>query len=180
MCEESIEKDACQFYELPLPATYLRKTRGLRELCVTLAYSPAVRTTRLDYLATQISFRLVKGASLDEVQGYFNRDKQEENETRSDDAEPNRDISAQLRSRGTVQSSKWTFKQRNPAEKWFVVVIRQDREWNHPDVLDKEPYSLVVTVADRDNERAQLYTEIQAQLELQLQAREEARQRAAF
>jgi hypothetical protein len=179
MCEESIEKDACQFYELPLPATYLRKTRGLRELCVTLAYSPAVRTTRLDYLATQISFRLVKGASLDEVQAYFNKDKQEENETRRDDAEPNRDISAQLRSRGTVQSSKWTFKQRNPAEKWFVVVVRQDREWNHPDVLDKEPYSLVVTVADRDNERAQLYTEIQAQLELQLQAREEARQRAA-
>lgn len=67
MCEETIEKDACQFFELPLPASYLRKTRGLRELSVTLAYSPAVRTTRLDYLATQISYRLVKGKSLDEV-----------------------------------------------------------------------------------------------------------------
>lgn len=180
MCEETIEKDACQFFELPLPASYLRKARGLRELSVTLAYSPAVRTTRLDYLATQISYRLVKGKSLDEVQAHFNKENQDEAETRNDDAATNRDISAQLRSRGTVQSSKWTFKQRNPDEKWFVVVIRQDREWNHPDVLVEEPYALVVTVSDRDNEQAQLYTEIQATLALQLQAREEARQRAAI
>ncbi|MDD2037498.1 S8 family peptidase [Pseudomonas putida] len=180
MCEETIEKDACQFFELPLPASYLRKSRGLRELSVTLAYSPAVRTTRLDYLATQISYRLVKGKSLDEVQAHFNKDNQDEAETRNDDAATNRDISAQLRSRGTVQSSKWTFKQRNPEEKWFVVVIRQDREWNHPDVLAEEPYALVVTVSDRDNEQAQLYTEIQATLALQLQVREEARQRAAM
>ncbi|OPE12641.1 hypothetical protein APA59_33745 [Pseudomonas aeruginosa] len=53
-------------------------------MSVTLAYSPAVRTTRLDYLATQISFRLVKGASLEEVETYFNKDKQDENETRRD------------------------------------------------------------------------------------------------
>lgn len=180
MCEETIEKDACQFFELPLPASYLRKARGLRELSVTLAYSPAVRTTRLDYLATQISYRLVKGKSLDEVQAHFNKENQDEAETRNDDVATNRDISAQLRSRGTVQSSKWTFKQRNPDEKWFVVVIRQDREWNHPDVLVEEPYALVVTVSDRDNEQAQLYTEIQATLALQLQAREKARQRAAI
>ncbi|APO80050.1 MULTISPECIES: S8 family peptidase [Pseudomonas] len=180
MCEETIEKDACQFFELPLPASYLRKARGLRELSVTLAYSPAVRTTRLDYLATQISYRLVKGKSLDEVQAHFNKENQDEAETRNDDAATNRDISAQLRSRGTVQSSKWTFKQRNPDEKWFVVVIRQDREWNHPDVLVEEPYALVVTVSDRDNEQAQLYSEIQATLALQLQAREQARQRAAI
>ncbi|ROM82224.1 peptidase S8 [Pseudomonas brassicacearum] len=178
MCEEAIEKDSCQFYELPLPASYLRKAKGIRELSVTLAYSPAVRTTRLDYLATQISYRLVKGESLEAVQKSFNHEKQDEEKTRNDDAIPNRDISAQLRSRGTVQSSRWIFKQRNPTEKWFVVVIRQDREWNHPDVLDKEPYALVVTVADRDNERAQLYTEIQATIAQQVQAREQVRQEA--
>lgn len=178
MCEEAIEKDSCQFYELPLPASYLRRTKGIRELSVTLAYSPAVRTTRLDYLATQISYCLVKGESLEAVQKFFNHDNQDEAKTRNDDATLNRDISAQLRSRGTVQSSRWTFKQRNPAEKWFVVVTRQDKEWNHPDVLDKEPYALVVTVADRDNERAQLYTEIQATIAQQVQAREQVRQEA--
>ncbi len=180
MCEESIERDACQFYELPLPATYLRTARGSRELTVTLAYSPAVRTTRLEYVATQITYRLVKGKSLDEVQAFFNKDLQDETKVRKDDAETNREITAQLRGRGTVQSSRWTFKQRKPTEKWFVVVIRQDRDWNHPDVLDQEPYALVVTVADRDNEKAQLYAEIQATLTSQIQAREQARPRASF
>lgn len=180
MCEESIERDACQFYELPLPASYLRTARGSRELTVTLAYSPAVRTTRLDYVATQITYRLVKGKSLDEVQAFFNKDLQDETKVRKDDAETNREITAQLRGRGTVQSSRWTFKQRKPTEKWFVVVIRQDRDWNHPDVLDLEPYALVVTVADRDNEKAQLYAEIQATLTSQIQAREQARPRASL
>jgi len=172
MSEESIENDSCQFFELPLPPDYLRSTRGTRELTVTLAHSPAVRTTRIDYLATQISYRLVKGTSLDEVQKYFNQLKKAETDTRNDDATPNRDISAQTRSRGTVQSSRWTFQQRKPNEKWFVVVIRQDREWSHPDVLDKEPYALVVTVADRDNEKADLYNQIQALIRQQAAARE--------
>lgn len=56
-----------------------------------------------------------------------------------------------------------------------MVVIRQDREWNHPDVLDEEPYALVVTVADRDNENAQLYTQIQALIAQQAEVREQQR-----
>lgn len=178
MCEETIEKDSCQFYELPLPRSYLRRTNGKRELTVTLAHSPAVRTTRLDYIATLMSFRLVKGESLEQVQAHFNKEEQGEAESRNDDASPNREITAQQRGRGTVQSSKWTFKRRNPNEKWFVVVIRQDRDWEHPDVLEKEPYALVVTVADRENEQAQLYTEIQASIALQLRTRAAQRQRA--
>jgi hypothetical protein len=126
----------------------------------------------VEYLATQISFRLVKGTSLDEVQKHFNQVSKADVESRNDDAVPNRDISAQQRSRGTVQSSRWTFERRNPDEKWLVVVVRQDREWNHPDVLDEEPYALVVTVADRDNENAQLYTQIQAVIAQQAEARE--------
>lgn len=170
--EQTIEKDSCQFFELPLPPDFLRKGLATRELTVTLAYSPAVRTTRIEYLATQISFRLVKGTSLDEVQRHFNQATKADAESRNDDATNNRDITAQQRSRGTVQSSRWTFKRRNPNEKWFVVVIRQDREWNHPDVLDEEPYALVVTVADRDNEDAQLYTQIQAVIAQQAAVRE--------
>ncbi|EHK68790.1 hypothetical protein PPL19_22444 [Pseudomonas psychrotolerans L19] len=173
LSEESIENNSCQFFELPLPPDYLRSSRATRELTVTLAYSPAVRTTRIEYLATQISYRLVKGSSLDEVQKHFNQLNKAETETRNDDATPNRDISAQARSRGTVQSSRWTFQQRKPDEKWFVVVIRQDREWSHPDVLEKEPYSLVVTVADRDNEKADLYNQMQALIQQQLAAREQ-------
>jgi hypothetical protein len=79
---------------------------------------------------------------------------------------------------------KWTFKQRDPDEKWFVAVTRQDRDWADSIVNDKEAYALVVTVADRDNERANLYVEIEARIQQQVQVRERERQeerlRAAF
>ncbi|HBR1600098.1 S8 family peptidase [Klebsiella quasipneumoniae] len=170
-CEEQIENNAHQFFELPFPASFLRSQRATREIRITLAYSPAVRTTRLDYTATRIGFRLVKGRSLDEVQASFNHQTQSETETRSDDAQTNRVVSAQQRERGTVQSSVWTFRQRNPDEKWFIVVTRQDRDWGEAFSSEQEPYALVVTATDRDNEQAQLYTQIQAQIREQERAR---------
>lgn len=80
-------------------------------------------------MATKMSFRLVKDQSLESVQKHFNHDTQDETKTRNDDATNNRDISADLRSKGTVQSSTWRIKQPKPSEKWFVVITRQDRDW---------------------------------------------------
>ncbi len=165
MAEDSIENNTHQFYELPLPASFLRANRASRELRVTLAYSPPVRTTRLEYTATKMSFRLIKGLSLEDVEQHFNHDTQDDNKTRNDDATANRNISTQIRDKGTVQSSVWHFKQRNPDEKWFVVVTRQDRDWGElSPCLDQEHYALVVTATDRENEQAQLYTEIQLRI----------------
>lgn len=90
--EQTIEKDSCQFFELPLPPDFLRRSLATRELTVTLAYSPAVRTTRIEYLATQISYRLVKGASLEEVQKHFNQAEKADVDSRNDDATGNREI----------------------------------------------------------------------------------------
>lgn len=172
MAEDSIENNAHQFYELPLPESYLRRNRATRELRVTFAYSPPVRTTRMEYIATKMSFRLVKGQSLQEVQRHFNYDTRKETETRNDDAISNRTISTQTRDKGTVQSSIWHFKQRNPTEKWFVVITRQDRDWGFPSLcLDHEPYALVVTATDRDNQQAQLYAEIQVRIREQERVR---------
>ncbi len=172
MAEDSIENNIHQFYELPLPENFLRTSRASRELRVTLAYSPVVRTTRLEYTATKMSFRLIKGKSLEEVQLHFNHETQNENETRNDDATPNRNISAQIRDKGTVQSSSWYFKQRKPDEKWFVVVTRQDRDWGDSSpCLDQEHYALVITATDRENEQAQLYTEIQLRIQEHVRAR---------
>jgi mannitol/fructose-specific phosphotransferase system IIA component len=55
-------------------------------------------------------------------------------------------------------------------------VVRQDRDWN-PSAAEKEAYSLVVTVADRDNEHAQLYTQMQALLAEQAVVREQQQAR---
>ncbi|RLA43173.1 MAG: peptidase S8 [Gammaproteobacteria bacterium] len=173
MAEESIENNAHQFFELPLPESYLRSERSLREVRVTLAYTPPVRTTRLDYIATKISYKLVKATSLVDVEQRFNHDTQQETASMKDHA-GGRTITADTRSRGTVQSSVWQFKRGNPEQKWFVVVTRQDKDWGGlSPCLDLEPYALVVTVADQENQQAQLYNEIQ--LRIQAQARIRAR-----
>ncbi|HIE8535554.1 TPA: S8 family peptidase [Klebsiella variicola subsp. variicola] len=171
MCEEQIENDKHQFFELPLPASFLRTQRAVRELHITLAFSPAVRTTRLDYVATQISFRLVKGTSLQEVQQYFNHDIQDGTDSRNDDATSNRSITAQQRDHGTLQSSSWTFKSRSPNEKWFVVVTRNDCEWGASLNNQYESYALVVTATDRENAEANLYAEIEARIREQERSR---------
>jgi len=174
IAEDKIENNAHHFFELLLPPEFLRTQRAAREIRVTLTHCPSVRTTRLDYVATKMHFRLVKDTSLESVQRHFNHNTQDETDTRNDDATGNRDITAELRSKGTVQSSTWRMKQRNPDEKWFVVVTRQDRDWGEALSLEQEDYALVVTVTDRDNEHAQLYTQISQQIELQIQARARA------
>ena len=175
MAEEKIENNSHHFFELPLPDDFLRSQRASREIRVTLSYCPAVRTTRIDYVATKMSFRLVKDQSLESVQRHFNHSTQDETKTRNDDATSNRDISAELRGKGTVQSSTWRIKQPKPSEKWFVVITRQDRDWGEALSFEQEDYALVVTVTDRENEEAQLYSQISQRIELK--ARERARAR---
>lgn len=171
MAEETIENDAHHFFELPLPEEFLRTQRAAREIRVTLSYLPAVRTTRLDYTATRINFRLVNGDSLEVVQRHFNYETRGETDTRNDDAINNRDIGPELREKGTIQSATWRIRSRNPNEKWFVVITRQDRDWGRSMSLELEHYALVITVTDRENENAQLYTQISQRIEQQQRAR---------
>ena len=63
--EEEIERDSTQFFELPLPASFLRSALATRELSVTLAYSPAVRTARHDAWLTNIAL-----SRFAEAEGY--------------------------------------------------------------------------------------------------------------
>ncbi|WP_213539965.1 S8 family peptidase [Nitrosospira sp. NRS527] len=175
LTEDGIENNAHQFYELPLPDIFLRKDRATRELRVTLAHCPPVRTTRLDYSATKIFYRLVKGATLEEVQQHFNHDTQGETEARNDDSPGNRTITSQLRGKGTVQSSVWQFRQLTPEYKWFIVVTRQDRDWGEALCLEQERYALVITVTDRENEEAQLYAQIQSRIHVQQRERARAK-----
>jgi hypothetical protein len=79
---------------------------------------------------------------------------------------------------GSVDHYSWTFKQGKPGEKWFVVVARVDKDWS-PSAAEKESYSLVMTVADRDNEQAQLYTQIHQRIAEQAVVREQERAKQA-
>ncbi len=171
LAEDRIENDKCHFYELPLPQSFWSPGKRVREITVALAYSPDIRTTRLDYRMSKLWYTLVTATDMDEVERAFQRNREEGMGERS----TNRWITNDDRKTGTLQVSRWTFKApiRN-GNKIFVVVTRQDAQWGN--VADgHEPYALVSVLADRENAAVNLYAQVRAQLEARAQARARAR-----
>jgi hypothetical protein len=169
ICEEQIGNDRCQFYAVPIPDELWEGRRRTREVTVALAYSPVVRTTRLDYRMTRLKFSLVVANSLHEVAVAFqhNRDKG------IPERDYNRWMSGTKRHAGTLQVSRWTFKERPPGH-LFIVVIRQDAPWSIVND-DPEPYALCVSIADRANVHSHLYAQIQAVLRARVEQRARTR-----
>jgi hypothetical protein len=169
ICEEQIGNDRCQFYAVPIPDELWDGRRRTREVTVALAYSPVVRTTRLDYRMTKLKFSLVVANSLDEVATAFQHNRDEGMPER----DYNRWLSSTARQAGTLQVSRWTFKLRPPGQ-LFIVVTRQDAPWSIVND-DLEPYALCVSIADRDNLDSRLYAQVQALLRARVEQRARAR-----
>jgi len=171
LAEDGIANDKCHFYELPIPACFWSSGKRQREITVALAYSPDIRTTRLDYRMSKIWYTLVRAKDLDEVEQAFKKNREEG----MGEIALNRWLTNLDRKAGTLQVSRWEFKvpPRN-GQKVFAVVTRQDTPWGT--VADgAEAYSLVAVLADRENAQANLYAEVRTQLEARAQARARAR-----
>ena len=164
--EETIGVNNHHFFEVPLPKTWWEGKRRLRAVSVALAYAPEVRTTRLDYRATKIGFRLVAADSLDRVTQAFRRRREKGMKERV----RNRWISSEKRNSGTLQVSRWQFKGRVNSGRLFIVVTRQDAPWSS--VSDQpESYALSVVLDDRERADASLYAEVRAVLQARTRAR---------
>ena len=171
LAEDRIDNNKCHFYELPTPDDFWSRGRRNREITVALAYSPEVRTTRLDYRMSKLWFTLVTATSLDEVERAFQRNREEGMGERNS----GRWLSNADRKHGTLQVSRWTFKRPvQPGQRVFVVATRQDTPWGVV-AETSEPYALTVVLADRENATVNLYAQVQAQLRLRTQARARAR-----
>jgi len=172
IAEERITNDHHHFYEVPVPDAFWFRGRRSRILSVALAYSPEVRTTRLEYRATKLWFTLVAAADLDEVVAAFRRNREEGMGERN----RNRWISNKQRKSGTLQVSRWTFRSPLRSDKrLFVVVTRQDLAWSQ--VSDQpENYALCVVLDDREqaDARVNLYAEIRALLQARARIRLQA------
>lgn len=171
LAEDSLACDQHHFYELPLPARFWSRGRRGRVISVGLAYSPAVRTTRLEYRESRLSFTLVTAESLADVAAAFRRGRDQGMKERTN----GRWLANDTRKSATLQVSRWTFRQPlAQGQKVFVVLTRQDNSWSgskeHP-----EPYGLAVVLDDREQAENYLYAQVQAQLVARVQ--EQARVR---
>ena len=172
--EESIENHRHHFYEIPVPEDLWEGGRRVRELTVALAYRPNIRTTRIDYRASAVSFKLVNANGLDEIARWFNAAVDQDDAARIRERSSGRSIPETIRSRGTVQASTWRFTQpsRTIRERsWFVVVTRNDPPWGQNLSSERERYALTVTLVDRLAQQPRLYTRIETQLRARARAR---------
>ena len=177
--EGEIENRTNHFYEIPIPEVFWEGRRRERELTLALAYCPAVRTTRIDYRASTIDFRLVKGKPLADVMRIYNNATNVEGGIPRDYQEPNnfgRWPSSTARTKGTVQASTWKFKQPRPKMRessWVVVVSRRDADWGEELSHKQEKCALVATLSDRSAERGllpALYAAIRERVQLRVRA----------
>ena len=169
IAEGKIENKRHHFYEIPLPQDFTSGGRKrLREIAVALAYTPPIRSTRIKYRATRIDFRLVVARDLEHVSTMFNKATQKEDHQHIKEM-TGATVGREARSKGTVQADFWRFKQLKEdspirRKKLFVVITRNDFPWGEDLCDSEENYSLLVSLRDKDNPRAQLYTQIKTQL----------------
>lgn len=166
IAEEQIGADLHHFFEVPVPAAWWEGARRDRSVTVALAYSPEVRTTRIDYRATRIKFSFVNANTMDEVSAAFRRNRQDGMPERSS----NRWLSGDQRNGGTLQVSRWAFRGGVQQRRLFVVVTRQDSSWST--VNDQpENYGLAVVLDDQENATINLYAEVRTLLQARARAR---------
>lgn len=171
-----IEHKRHHFYEVPVPVGFTSGSkRRLREIAIALAYSPPVRSTRIKYRATRIDFRLVVARDLNQVTAMFNKATPKEDYQNIPEL-VGAAIGQTARSKGTVQADYWHFKQFNSRSslrnnKLFVVVTRNDYPWGEALCDNEEDYSLLISLRDKENTQAALYTQIKTQLDARLPLR---------
>jgi len=175
IADGQIENKRHHFYELLVPDDFISPGKRVREISISLAHAPPVRSTRITYKATRLDYRLVSAPDLDHAAKMFNKATLKENFENIPELS-GASISRILRSKGTVQSAMWQFRQltRNSkliTDKLFIVVTRNDYPWGEADTKTLEGYSLVVCLRDRQNQQAKLYTQIQNRLQQRQRAR---------
>lgn len=170
---DALSNKSHHFYEIPIPDEFWSSGKRLRQVSISLAHTPMVRTTRLDYKTTRVSFQLVRASSLDKVSRYYS-DRPVEDASKQSEYSNGRNITLQKRSLGTLQASTWSFKQvsaRQRLKKFFVVVTRHDHPWAEALLPEDETYALVVNLRDKENERAELLQQVEAILQGRVRAR---------
>lgn len=168
--DATIALDRFLVYEVPIPDEFLA-THGRRHIQVTLAFDPPVRHTRIDYLGTRMSFRLVRGASLDEVIEFYRRRMEIEGPVPEMLDRNNCKLTPGPNSReaGTLQRAAMVM-QNKPSRDYgdtYYLVVRCERRW--ADEADS-PQRFAAVVDLSHQAQIPLYARLQERVRLRVRA----------
>ncbi len=130
--DDTIALDRFYVYEVPIPQEFVQAP-GERYIQITLAYDPPTRHTRVDYFGTTMSYRLIRGARLNEVTEHYRRRAEAEGPVPEMPGRSNCDLipGPAIRDRGTLQRSIFTMRQ-NPRPGYgdtYYLVVRCEGKW---------------------------------------------------
>lgn len=169
--EGEIPMDWFYVYEAPIPAEYAQ-TKGKRSIAVTLAFDPPTRHSRLTYLGVEMSFRLIRGKSLEWVREHYRkRDEKAEGkaETLGGKYDCDFDIGSTIRERGTLQRGIFEMTV-NPSDEYgdtYFLVVRCERQW-YPDEFAKQRFAVVVEMTHTEDVR--LYQRISERVNVRVRS----------
>ena len=169
--EDEIGMDRFFVYEVPIPADF-SQVQGERSIRVTLAFDPPTRHSRAAYLGVEMSFRLVRGKTLEEVREHYRRRNREQEgpypelEVRYD---CKLDFGSTARERGTLQRAALIMR-RNPAADYgetYYLVVRCERQW-FADEFATQRFAVVVELSHSQDIR--LYERVRERVRVRIPA----------
>lgn len=161
--EAEVPLDAFHIYEVPIPDEF-SKTKGKRSISVSLAFDPPVRHTRNDYLGATMSFRLLRGKTIDEVVEAFRQREKSENKVdrlTGTKYECKMSPSPNQREGGTLQKGTFVMSQEADYGSSYFLVVSAGRVWA-PQSYEKQRYAVVVALEQSGNDM--LYAQLQARV----------------
>lgn len=170
--ESNIALDNFHIYEVPIPEEFVQEN-GTRQITVALAYDPPVRHTRFDYLGVKMSFRLIRGRSVDEVVEAFRQRGREEPEVdrlTSTSFDCPMEPKPTVREGGTLQRATFTMKRRPSTDygDTYYGVVRCEKKWAR---AEHAPQRYAVVVVIEHSEGVNLYERISARVRERIRVR---------
>lgn len=174
IAEDEIEDRKHHFYEIPIPEDFYAGANRVREITVSFAYTPAIKTTRIDYKASKMTFKLIEAANLEEATFHFNAATSSKEYPSIKELDLSPKLKTTSRSKGTVQARTWRLKEvtdKRRSNRLFVVVTRTDTAWGKNETAEKEPYALAVCLSDKEGQNVRLYTQVRNALQVKVRQR---------
>lgn len=147
--ESHVVFDNFHIYEVPIPDEFIQEN-GTRRISVSLAYDPPVRHTRFDYLGVKMSFRLIRGKTVDEIAEAFRqrgRDEEQVDRLSSTRYDCSMEPKPSIREGGTLQKGTFTMRRAPQTDygETYYLVVRCEKKWAREEHAPQR-YAIVVTI----------------------------------